>query len=55
MEALRRGKAELHRRHSELPLKEKVRIVLELQRICWPLLAGRDTLPAWKKPWQVEP
>jgi hypothetical protein len=55
MESLRRGKAELHRRHSNLPLKDKVRIVIDLQRICWPLLARQGTLPSWRKPWEVEP
>lgn len=49
------GKAALHRRHANLPLPEKVRLVMELQRIALPLIARRRALRSWERPWQVEP
>jgi hypothetical protein len=52
---LRQGKADLHARHAALSLKEKVAIVLELQRICLPLIQKRRPLAPWEHPWDVEP
>ncbi len=54
MERLHAGKAALHSHHEHLSLKEKVALVLELQRICWPLLKRRP-LASWERPWDVEP
>jgi hypothetical protein len=55
LEQLRRGKAALHRRHSALPLPEKVRLVMELQRIVLPLIARQRALRSWERPWEIEP
>ncbi len=51
---LRRGKEELRQERERLPLPEKVRLVMELQRSVYPLLAQRQ-LEAWKRPWGIEP
>jgi hypothetical protein len=55
MSRLHRAKAELHSRRSQMPLKEKVAIVLELQRIYLPLLARHRSLAPWERPWDIEP
>ena len=49
------GKAALHQRHSSLTLPEKVRLVMELQRIVLPLIARRRLLRSWERAWQIEP
>ena len=48
-------KARWHREQASLQLKEKVRILLELQRVDLPLLARRRPLKPWERPWEVEP
>jgi hypothetical protein len=52
---LRAGKSELRRNRERLPLPEKVRLVIELQRIVYPLIARRRVLETWERPWAVEP
>ena len=49
------AKAEWHRQQSRLPLKDKFRILLQLQRQDYPLLKRHRTLEWWEKPWEVEP
>lgn len=44
-----------HRSQAALPLREKVRILLELQRQDLPLLSKQRALRTWEKPWPVEP
>lgn len=44
-----------HRVQASLPIREKVRILLELQRQDLPLLSKQRPLRAWEKPWPVEP
>jgi hypothetical protein len=51
----RRGKAELRREREQMPLREKVRQVIELQRFVYPLLSCRRTLEPWERPWEIEP
>jgi hypothetical protein len=53
--ALHRAKAELHRRQADLSLRDKVRMVIALQRICLPLMARQRVQRPWEKPWEVEP
>lgn len=48
-------KARWHREQAALPLKEKVRILLELQKQELPLLARQRPLRPWEKPWPIEP
>ncbi len=50
-----RRKAEWHRRQARLPLKEKVRILLELQRQDYPLLRRHRRMEWWEEPWSIEP
>ncbi len=44
-----------HRAQAALPIREKVRILLELQRQDLSLLSKQRPLRAWEKPWPVEP
>jgi len=55
LDRLRRGKAELRARRTQLSLKEKVAMVLKLQRIYLPLLKRHRPLAPWERPWDVEP
>jgi hypothetical protein len=55
VQGLREGKAALHQRHASLPLPEKVRLVMELQRIVLPLIERQRTLRSWERPWEIEP
>ena len=55
MSRLRQAKADLHSRRRQMSLKEKVAMVLELQRIYLPLLKRRRPLLSWERPWDIEP
>ena len=55
LQQLWKGKVALHARHASLPLREKVRLVIELQRIVLPLIARQRPLRAWEKVWEIEP
>lgn len=44
-----------HRAQAALPIREKVRILLELQRQDLPLLERQRPLRSWERPWPVEP
>lgn len=46
---------ERHRRQAELPIKEKVRILLQMQKEDHPILLKRGKLRSWEKPWGIEP
>ena len=48
-------KQEWHRQQARQALREKVRILLELQRPELPLLARQRPLRAWERPWDVTP
>jgi hypothetical protein len=52
---LRQGKDDLRRHREGLSLREKVRQVLELQRLEYPLLIGQRPLQPWKRPRDIEP
>ena len=52
--ALRRGKATLRHERQTLPLPEKVRAVIELQRACLPLLAKQRPLRPWEHVWDAD-
>ena len=49
------AKREWHRKQADLPLKEKVRILLKMQKDDYPLLKARGVLKSWEKPWDIEP
>jgi len=55
MSRLRQGKAELRARRTQMSLKEKVAMVLELQRIHFPLLKRQRPVASWEHPWDIEP
>ena len=55
LDALRRGKREIHARQRNLPLPEKVRQVLELQKVDYEIRKQRGGLRSWEKPWDIEP
>jgi hypothetical protein len=44
-----------HRQQAQLPLKEKVRILLELQRQDYELIKRHRQLEVWERPWEIEP
>ena len=49
------SKAAWHRAQAALPIRTKVRILLELQRQDLPLIRRQRPLRTWEKPWPVEP
>lgn len=49
------SKAAWHRAQAALPLREKVRILLELQKQDLPLIARQRPLRSWERPWPIEP
>jgi hypothetical protein len=49
------SKAAWHRAQAALPLREKVRILLELQKQDLPLIAKQRPLRSWERPWPIEP
>ena len=54
--SLRAGKQALHAAQRELPLREKVRQLLELQKIDFAIRTARgEQLEPWQKPWEIEP
>lgn len=55
MAALREGKSALRRQRTGLELREKIQIVLELQRLCLPLIERQRPLAAWERPWTITP
>ena len=44
-----------HQAQARLPLRDKVRILLDLQRQELPLLARRRPLRPWERPWEITP
>jgi len=52
---LREGKRALHAEQRDLPLPEKIRQLLELQKIDYELRKQRGDLEPWQKPWDIEP
>jgi len=49
------GKERWHRAQASLPIREKVRILLALQRQDLPLIQRHRALRPWEKPWAIEP
>jgi hypothetical protein len=44
-----------HREQARLPLPEKFRVLIELQRQDLPLLARQRPLKPWERPWEITP
>ncbi|MGV3723170.1 MAG: hypothetical protein ACO1SX_19895 [Actinomycetota bacterium] len=55
MDSLFAVKRRWHEAQAALPLREKVRILLQMQRDHLPLLARQREPRSWEKPWDVEP
>jgi hypothetical protein len=55
MSRLREAKVSLRRQRTLMSLKEKVAMVLELQRMYLPLLQRSRPLARWERPWDIEP
>ena len=49
------SKAQWHRTQASLPIREKMRVLLELQRQYLPLIRRHRPLRPWEKPWPIEP
>jgi hypothetical protein len=54
-ERLFEAKAKWHREQAGLPLKDKVRLLLELQRQDLPLIERQRPLRPWERPWMIDP
>ncbi len=52
-ERLFREKRSWHRAQARLPVREKVKILLELQRQDYPLLQRHRRLQPWERPWDI--
>lgn len=48
------AKAQWHHEQARLALKDKVRILIELQRQDLPLIARQRPLKPWERPWPVD-
>jgi hypothetical protein len=55
LNTLRQGKETLRRQRERLDLPEKVRVVLERQRVRFPLLRERRSPAEWEQPWAITP
>ena len=53
--ALFNSKVEWHRKQARLPIQEKVRILLELQRQDYPLIRRHRQMEWWERPWVIDP
>ena len=51
---LRQGKADLRREREAMSLPEKIRQVMKLQRLQYPLLARQRTPEPWEHPWDID-
>ena len=49
------AKSQWHTDQARLPVEEKVRILLELQKVSAEMIARRRPLKWWEKPWDIEP
>jgi hypothetical protein len=55
MEELFEAKRRWHEEQAQLPIREKFRILLQMQRMYLPLIEAQRPLEPWEKPWDVEP
>ena len=44
-----------HRQCAQLPTREKIRILLDMQQRLYPILRQRRPLREWERPWAIEP
>ena len=55
LENQRQAKARWRREMAARPLREKIALLLEMQRRLYPILQQRRTLQWWERPWDIEP
>jgi hypothetical protein len=55
LEAQRQAKARWRREMAARPLREKIRVLLEMQRQLYPILRQRRAMQWWEHPWDIEP
>jgi len=53
--SIEKSKVEWHRQQAQLPIKEKIRILLELQRQDLELLRRHRALKDYERAWDIEP
>ncbi len=49
------AQASWHRRCAQLPLKEKIRLLLDMQQRVYPIIRQRRAMREWERPWPIEP
>jgi hypothetical protein len=49
-----RAKVAWRREMTRRPFREKVALVLELQRHLYPILSRRRAMRPWERPWKIE-
>ena len=49
------AKKEWHKQQARLPVEEKMRILIEIQKHDVPLIAAKRPLQWFEKPWDIEP
>ena len=54
LERLRAGKRDLRAKRQAMSLPEKVRQVVELQKLALPLIQRRRPLRAWERVWRLD-
>lgn len=55
LETQARAKARWRREMAARPLREKIELLLEMQRRLHPILQRRRALQWWERPWEIEP
>ncbi len=55
LDAQVRAKARWRRDMAQRPFREKIAIVLEMQKRLYPVLRQRRSLQWWERPWDIEP
>jgi len=53
--SLFQAKADWHRKQARIPIKDKIRILLELQRQDLSLIRRHRQLEWWERPWEIDP
>lgn len=49
------AKARWRRDMASRPFREKVGLVLEMQKRLYPILSRRRSMRWWERPWEIEP
>ncbi len=55
IEGQREAKVLWHRRRAQLPIREKIRLLLDMQRNVYPIICQRREPRPWERPWIIDP